>query len=83
MKKTIRTIARAAMLLVCISMIASCLVACPTPPEGPNYDHLVKLTIDAGGQNAQYNSTTSMDYMHLQSSSSDSEIKCSRFFWLL
>lgn len=62
MKKTIRTIARAAMLLVCISMIASCLVACPTPPEGPNYDHLVKLTIDAGGQNAQYNSTTSMDY---------------------
>ena len=56
MKKSFKKIARIAMLAVCISMIASCLVACPPPPDGPNYDSLVKLTIDAGGQNAQYNS---------------------------
>ena len=63
MKKSTKKIVRFALLAVCISMIVSCLVACPQPPEqGNKYDHLVKLTIDAGGQNAQYNSTSSMDY---------------------
>lgn len=62
MKKSFKTIARFAFLAVCISMIASCLVACHNGNEGNKYDNLVKLTIDAGGQNAQYNTTSSMDY---------------------
>lgn len=62
MKKTFKRIARLITLVMCVSLIASCLFGCPAPVEGPSYDHLTKLTIDAGGQNAQYNSTTSMDY---------------------
>ncbi len=65
MKKTFKQIAKILLLAMCISMFATCLFACDPPDDGNdgiNYDNLVKLTIDAGGQNAQYNSTSSMDY---------------------
>lgn len=63
MKKSFNKIARLALLAVCISMIASCLFSCIfDKPDDNKYDGLVKLTIDAGGQNAQYNTTSSMEY---------------------
>ena len=62
MKKSLKQIARILVLVMCVSTIASCLFACTKPDEDDRYKDLVKLTIDAGGQNAQYNTTSSMDY---------------------
>ncbi len=63
MKKLFNKTARLALLAVCVSMIASCLFSCIIDkPDDNKYDGLIKLTIDAGGQNAQYNTTSSMEY---------------------
>ena len=62
MKKSLKQIARILVLVMCVSTIASCLFACTKPDEDDRYKDLVKLTIDAGGQNAQYNTTSSMEY---------------------
>ena len=58
-KKTVRIVAAALCLTTMLGIFAAC-----TEPDTPGqtYDNLVKLTIDAGGQNAQYNTTASMDY---------------------
>lgn len=63
MKKSFKTITRIIAAVLCMATMMAFLPAC-SEPETPeqNYDHLVKLTIDAGGQNAQYNTTASQDY---------------------
>lgn len=63
MKRSFKKIARFALLAVCVSMVASCLFSCVIiDDDDKKYEGLVKLTIDAGGQNAQYNTTSSMEY---------------------
>lgn len=64
MKKTLKIFARITALAICIATVALCLFACPAPgpDDSEDYSDLVKLTIDAGGQNAQYNTTSSMEY---------------------
>ena len=53
MKKSFKTITRIIAAVLCMATMMAFLPAC-SEPETPeqNYDHLVKLTIDAGGQNA-------------------------------
>ncbi len=63
MKKSFKRIVRVVMLLVCASMVLTCLAACgDSGTTDDKFSHLTKLTIDAGGQNAQYNTTASQDY---------------------
>ncbi|MBE6925865.1 MAG: hypothetical protein E7461_03380 [Ruminococcaceae bacterium] len=63
MKKSFKKIVRIAAAALCLSMVLAFLPACGGPTEeNKPYENLVKLTIDAGGQNAQYNTTASMDY---------------------
>lgn len=67
MKKTFRMLARITSLAICIATVALCLFACPiNDPDdnngGDDYSDLVKLTIDGGGQNVQYNTTSSLVY---------------------
>ena len=63
MKKIQKTIAKLVLIAMCMSLIATSLIACGGGGDDKkDYSHLTKLTIDAGGQNAQYNSTLSLDY---------------------
>ncbi len=54
---------RVILLSLCAAMLCCCF-GCTPSDDGPteDYSNLVKLTIDGGSQNAQYNSSASMDY---------------------
>ncbi|MBQ7326495.1 MAG: carbohydrate ABC transporter substrate-binding protein [Clostridia bacterium] len=68
MKKSLFKITRIALLVVCLLMVTSCMLSCHLfngnndDNNEDKYENLVKLTIDAGGQNAQYNTTSSLEY---------------------
>ena len=68
MKKSLFKITRIALLVACLLMVTSCMLSCHLfngnndDNNEDKYENLVKLTIDAGGQNAQYNTTSSLEY---------------------
>lgn len=65
MKKQTKVFAKLLSAMLCLTILFSmtaCIFGGGEPDEEDKYKGLVKLTIDGGSQNAQYNTTTSMDY---------------------